>query len=245
MLVLHEGLYNHGYFRRYTADGVVVQLGSEEKTFSASSVYYWTNQSLVPVVRTDHLYNHRKEAENCFMVRQILDLHINIHTAKLLALDDFPRLTGTFDLPNTTRAWLEAGGEAHNVWVPNPDSRVSRAVTRTGGHGYHGYLHDLLLRPECPVFDVIYLDFCGYYSTNKNSIDTLFQMRRVNKSKTFLYLTFCKREGHHVAEHVCEHVQTLCDLHDMVCKVIPTDNSSTMWKCAFLVKARVHDLTTL
>lgn len=225
-----------GHFRGYTPDGVVVQVAGDEKSFDASCVYYWSNNYLQPILRDDRAYNRRKDKENHFMVEQVLKLGIHIPDAKLLALDDFPRSNDAdVRVPNTTKAWMDAGGDVRNVWVPNPDSRVSSAVTRVGGHGYHGTLLALLSSGTCPVFDVVYLDFCGYFSKNKSSVDALFHTGCLNREKAFVYFTFCKREGRYVSEHVHQHVRDLCDRHGLVCKVVPTDNSSTMWKCAFVV----------
>lgn len=111
----------------------------------------------------------------------------------LLALDDVDEEGH----PHTMRHWVKAGGRAGNVHVANPDDGVVQAVRRAGGHAHRGWLQEMLEVTVLPRFDVVYADFCGFFSVQGSSLRTLLvdHERLLVPLRTVLCLTTSLREG--------------------------------------------------
>ena len=85
--------------------------------------------------------------------------------------------------------------------------------------------------------DVMYLDFCGYLSTHRETIELLFTKRVINPVKTLIHVTLCKREGTGTMDDLHLLMAQLCKAHygRAICFRQAAEHSSTMWKGVFVV----------
>lgn len=238
LLLDKGGEYVHGYLNKDCGGTIRAQVGNRLVTFARNKVFWQHRGYIRPVpeavsVRKQR-YNDRKQRENSALIEDATDIGICLKTAKLLALDDFPK-HGVKKVPNTTRAWIEARGRVSNIWVPNPDSCVSSAVTKLGGHGFCGTL-DEMLQSTSGEFDVVYLDFCGFWSKNRDAVKRLFSQRAISHGKALVHITTCKREGAGVMEMVHKELTTWCREYNYGrCFRLDMEHSETMWKGSFVV----------
>jgi hypothetical protein len=186
-------------------------------------------------------YNRRKVTENARLLYDLVSLGFDITGCQLLALDDFRR-NASNSRPNTTNTWIQHGGRASHVWVPNPDAVLADSVTRLGGHGFAMTLGEMLgdkdIRKTLPRFDVAYIDLCGFFSSHRQDLENLFRHHTTLLSdRVLLHVTTCKREGSCVIEDV---VFPALDEWSRTYRygrvmMLPMKHSETMWKGAFLL----------
>ena len=243
VLVSTGGKFVHGYLYADTGAHVLVEFAKKKKEFHDRGRVFRNVRGyprpLVPLLVKE--YNARKTEENDRLVQDTLKYGFDVSSATLLTLDDFPRGVKA-RIPNTTKAWIAAGGIAKNVWVPNPDPLVVQAVQRAGGNGFVGTLLEFLSQKSTPTssIDVAYLDFCGYLSTNKESIEMLFSKRLLATGRTLLHVTFSKREGKGIVEATEAFLSELCKVHSYGrCVLVDKYNTKTTAKGAFLVGTSV------
>jgi hypothetical protein len=189
-------------------------------------------------------YNRRKVTENARLLYDLVSLGFDITGCQLLALDDFRR-NASNSRPNTTNTWMQHGGRASHVWVPNPDAAVADSVTRLGGHGFAMTLGEMLghkdIRKTLPRFDVAYMDLCGFFSSHRQDLENLFRHHATLLSdRVLLHVTTCKREGSCIMEDV---VFPALDEWSRTYRygrvmMLPMKHSETMWKGAFLLLRR-------
>lgn len=246
-----EGMYLQGYLLREDKEDtkrVWVQLQSKHEVHLRTNVYWLYRGTLQPLScsstsKQPKKYNGRKDKENNRLIYDTISLGFDIGKSQLLTLDDFRKggkRTSNKKATNTMGMWIRAGGAPNHVWVPNPDPDVTRAVNSTGGHGYAGTLFTFLQQHHGTKFDVLYLDFCGFWSTNRSAIELLFHRRLMSEEKALLHVTFCKREGAGVMEEVFSQLTKWCDEYGYGrCSRFDMAHSETMWKGAFVIGRRV------
>ena len=189
-------------------------------------------------LRDSKKYNGRKNRENRHLIYDTISVGIDVPSAKLLALDDFPVGKRSYNVPNTTRHWINAGGTPGNIYVPNPDIRVTTAVNTAGGHGFKGHLYDMIKSQSkvLPKMDVVFLDFCGFWSSNTRSVELMFSRRVLSEDKTLIHFTTCKREGVGSMERVFDTLSYWCDkYHYGRCVRLHMCHSSKMYKGSFVI----------
>lgn len=243
--------------------------GTGTTTYDAHDVFYFRNGYPVPVpvpvptttvvvragsasglnskrgkpkhTRVAAKYNRRKVTENARLLYDLVSLGFDITACQLLALDDFRR-NASNSRPNTTNTWIQHGGRASHVWVPNPDAVLADSVTRLGGHGFAMTLGEMLgdkdIRKTLPRFDVAYIDLCGFFSSHRQDLENLFRHHTsLLSDRVLLHVTTCKREGSCVIEDV---VFPALDEWSRTYRygrvmMLPMKHSETMWKGAFLL----------
>ena len=243
-----EQQYVTGFFRRYCGRGwVMVQIDRKDVRQPLRSVFVMLRsgklQPAKPQPRTRTLkdpkakrYDARKNYENQQLLEDVAFHGTDVAGAQLLALDDFAN--GDTTCTNTLGAWMNAGGRAGNVWIPNPDLGVVKAVRSQGGNAFHGTLEEYLQQVELPAMDVLYLDFCGFLSTHVDTIKLLFAKGVVSprKSKTLIHVTLCKREGTGTVDELHLLLAALCREHlGLRCLRQAAEHSRKMWKGVFIV----------
>lgn len=211
-----EGNFVSGYYRGSSDDGDVVHVesvdivgGTEtliQMHIPPSLVYHFRRGYLHPVLKQETVrptaprvpatidYVQRKRRENHRLLLDFLELSSRpLSSAKLLALDDLR--VSTLHVANTMKTWVDAGGSPSNVYVPNPDESVCRAVRLAGGHAATVSLIDFVEDPGLPTFDVLYLDFCGTFKTCADAMEKIFSHhKRLLEDEAILHLTTCRRE---------------------------------------------------
>jgi hypothetical protein len=246
VLVFLKKDYVHGFFKDYDGRRVQVQIGKQVNWHPVNRVFINTYGYVRPVkgklskhkggIKKLAAYDSRKIQENELLIQDMHELGFNINTCKLLALDDF--IATRKSCTNTLGSWIEAGGQAGNVFVPNPNPNVVQAVIKNGAYGFEGTLYDFLQKCKNmrQVVDVAYLDFCGFFKTNKDSLELLFSRGILNKTRSLVHVTFCKREGNGVVENVHNFIDALSRKYKYGrCLRIHMSHSQTMWKGAFVI----------
>lgn len=256
VLVRVDDDYRHGYVLEDKPERnlIKIQIHMLRQWYARDQVMVLRRGNFLPLVAPLHVpppkprsvlpstaqYNKRKVRENHRLIYDALSVGIDVKNANLLALDDFPSGTKNPKLPNTARQWVSAGGRIENVYVPNPDKRVVDALNSMKGHGFHGLLSELLVSEKLPKMDTIFLDFCGFWSQNKEAVRLLFVKRVMNEDKCLIHLTTCKREGRDVVERVFEELTSWTDTFFYGrCARLHVDHSSTMFKGSFVVGKKV------
>lgn len=267
-----KGEFLHGYVKEVSGSGGRIQIqidhgGSVGRgRYGAPDVFYFRNGYPVPIPastgsvgasstgsvgaprvtssrKPKHSrvgkYNRRKVRENAHLLYDLVSLGFDMAESQLLALDDF---RGSSSRPNTTNAWLQHGGKASHVWVPNPDERVADSISRLGGHGFRMTVGEMLsakeIRESLPRFDVVYMDLCGFFSSHREDMENLFRHHSTLLSdRVLLHITTCKREGSGIMEDV---VFPALDEWSRTYRYgrvtrLPMKHSETMWKGAFLL----------
>lgn len=253
VLVSLQQEYVLGFFKDYDGRRVQVQIDKQVNWFPVNRVFINTygyvrpikgklrNRVKKPAVQELHretAYDSRKIQENELLIQDVHELGFDINSCKLLALDDF--ISTKDSCTNTLSSWMKAGGQACNVYIPNPNPDVVRAVNNNGAHGFKGTLYEFLRkRKSLSQVDVAYLDFCGFFSTNKDSLELLFSRGILNKTRCLIHVTFCKREGNGVVENVHDFIESLRRKYKYGrCLRIHMTHSQKMWKGAFLITGK-------
>ena len=185
----------------------------------------------------------RKHQENNSLIADVFRCGIDIKKANLLTLDDFSRGAKKLDqlVTNTMKAWMDHGGRPYRVWVCNPDPTISNAVSLARGRGYTGYLldfvRDIIGRNDCPQFDVVYLDFCGFFESHQQDIETIFRNHsRLFAGTTLIHITTSRREGVGI-DYILNWITYWCQIYECgKLKVLESPYSSTMVKISIVVK---------
>ena len=252
-----DGGYQHGYILSTNEKEIHVEMGPQREWYDLRDVYYLRRGYFVSLatvkappakpsslpVKESKKYNKRKLRENRHLIYDTLSVGIDIPSANLLALDDFPVSRRSYNIPNTTRHWINAGGAPGNIYVPNPDVRVTSAITAIGGHGFKGRLHDMIISESkvLPKMNVVFLDLCGYWSSNSKSVELLFSKRLLSEDKVLIHFTTCKREGvKDVMDVIFETLSYWCDKYFYGrCARLHIQHSSKMYKGSFVLGRRM------
>jgi hypothetical protein len=272
ILFLKNKEFIHGFFRVYDDIGkrVRVQVGHHAEWLDVSQVFVITRGYVRPIKvvlqrkkskpfskleikvaaqcniqgreKVDHsAYDLRKLDENSSLLQDVRDLGFDISTSKLLTLDDF--ISSDKTCTNTMKSWINAGGQSENVYVPNPEPTIVKAVRNNGGHGFQGSLVDMFDQYDLPVINVAYLDFCGFLSSNEDSVRRLFSRGVLDKQRTLLHFTFCKREGKGTIDSLHSLLHDLCVAHAYgKCFRLHVKHSQTMWKGSFLIGINIYSM---
>ena len=159
---------------------------------SSSSRRVKVQPKVQPVQKLDR-YARRKHEENLELVSDCrLLLGVPLSEVHLLTLDDLRPGTG---VPNTLKTWVDSGGRADRVYVPNPRPDVCEQVEKSGGHARPVTLANYIMEKTLPPFEALYLDFCGFFSTVAEDVEAIFvQHQRLLADEGVLHLTTCRRE---------------------------------------------------
>ena len=228
------------------------------QSFPIDQVFVFVNSKFISIdnvpsrMRYASQYDGRKRDENAILLSDAAKCGINLKKANLLALDDFQRgATKVFQsIPNTMHSWVQHGGAPQHVWVCNPDPTVSNAVSLAHGHGYAGYLNsfirDIIGRDNCPHFGVMYLDFCGFFETHQQDIETVFRNHaRLFADTVLIHITTSRREGVD-AVYITKWIKYWCGIFNCgKIKVVKSPHSSTMVKVAVVVARNKENPRTI
>jgi len=180
--------------------GIEYEDGDREDLYGNEVRQLLVREATPAVPTASPTYVCRKEQENKDFLDDCLDhLRKPLQDIHLLALDDFVRPGETFPLmqrPHTMDTWINAGGRADKVFVPNPDYAVVAAVNSWGGHGFREPLSAFLRRHHVPRFDALYLDACGFFKSLVPDLKYMLKNHgRLLQDNVVLHLTTARREG--------------------------------------------------
>lgn len=191
----------------------------------------------------DAAYNMRKADLNSAMCDLIADHICPLSTARVLALDDFPRdldqVGETSDrLPATTAMLLRRGVLPGNIFVVNRDSEcVVQAVRGAGAYGDLVSFNDYVTRGRLPgqPFDGLYLDACGFYRGQlREGLQAMFHLRDIwLNSRVLIIATFSKRDPNDPIETFKTDCKQWCEgwgaFRLLEPEELPTDKSAPVW----------------
>lgn len=244
------GIWTHAYFMEdHSSAEVSIRMpGAPKNTIvSASKVMvhkygyprrYSKNANVKKGrVSTRRAYNKRKVVDNKRLLADFFAYgDVPMSEANLLVLDDFAQ---SQKQTNSMRSWIAAGGTASRVYVPNPDTGVCEAVQKAQGNAEPLELGEYVRRIKgLPRFDVVYADFCGFWSKHGPQLRELFARSKLART-TIIHVTTSKREGGNPQAETEADIRRWCDENLCVPPlVIRKWDTSTMWKSSFLIRSR-------
>ena len=193
----------------------------------------------------DSVYVKRKEKENAILISDMFEEipYLKIEEANILALDDFEKNSTKL---RTLSTWLQSGGVAQRVYIPNKDSdEIVKAARAIGAQSHRVTFGEYVKHPrkyKLPRFDVIYADYCGWWSSHSSDFDDLFKNHNeLLSDKVILHITTSKREigGREVVASEIFNALTINAStygYGKVLQLHPPYGSSEMTKTFFLLK---------
>jgi len=214
-----------------------------QKVKCSKSIATVVSLATVPIL--DSVYVKRKEKENAILISDMFEEipYLKIEEANILALDDFKKNSTKL---RTLSTWLQSGGVAQRVYIPNKDSdEIVKAARAIGAHSHRVTFGEYVKHPrkyKLPRFDVIYADYCGWWSSHSSDFDDLFNNHNeLLNDRVILHITTSKREigGREVVASEIFNALTINAANYGYGKVLqlhPPYGSSEMTKTFFLLK---------